>query len=120
MEAVLHLKFEERVVRAMVLEVSSDSGYSEPPCTFVPAGRSIRRRRRSSTKLGHRLQADIFSRDEDEHKYAQVAVERKHVPRRLGLRSFNERRSTRSALERDSSLASGPLSVCLIITTGGL
>jgi hypothetical protein len=95
MEAASGLKFEDREVRAIVLEVSSDSGYKEKPMHLRASDPPDTKKAALIHELGHRLQADLFHRGEEEHKYlflwiydiwvklygrefadAQVAVER--------------------------------------------
>jgi hypothetical protein len=94
MEAASGLKFEDREVQAMILEVSSNSGYKEKPMQLRASYPLDTKKATLVHELGHRLQTDMFDRDE-EHKYlflwiydvwatlwgrefadAQVAVER--------------------------------------------
>jgi hypothetical protein len=95
METASGLKFEDREVRAMVLEVSSDSGYKEKPMHLRASYPLDTKKATLIHELGHRLEADLFHLGEDDHKYlflwiydvwtklygrefadAQVAVER--------------------------------------------
>lgn len=90
MEEESGLKFDDREVKAMILEVSSSSGYKDKPM-------QLRATKKATLihELGHRLEADLFHQGEDDHKYlflwiygvwvklygrafadAQVAVER--------------------------------------------
>jgi hypothetical protein len=96
MESVSGLKFEDREVKAIVLEVSSDSGYKDKPMHLRASYPTDTKKATLIHELGHRLQSDIFHHDEDDHKYlflwiydvwvklygrefsdGQVAVERK-------------------------------------------
>lgn len=69
MEAASGLKFEDRGVRAMVLEVSSDSGYKEKPMHLRASYPLETKKATLIHELGHRLQADLFHQGEDDHKY---------------------------------------------------
>jgi hypothetical protein len=69
MEAASRLKFEEREVKAIVLEVSSNSGYKERPMRLRASYPPDTKKATLIHELGHRLEADLFHRDEDDHKY---------------------------------------------------
>jgi hypothetical protein len=69
MEAVSGLKFEEHEVKAMVLEVSSDSGYKDIPMHLRASYPLDTKKATLIHELGHRLQAGVFPRSDDEHKY---------------------------------------------------
>jgi hypothetical protein len=69
MEAVSALQFEDREVKAMVLEVSSDSGYKEKPMHLRASYPPDTKKATLIHELGHRLQSDLFHHDEDDHKY---------------------------------------------------
>ena len=69
MEAASGLKFEDREVKAMVLEVSSDSGYREKPMHLRASYPADTKKATLIHELGHRLQSDIFHFGEDDHKY---------------------------------------------------
>ena len=69
MEAASGLKFEDREVKAMVLEVSSNSGYKEKPMHLRASYPLDTKRATLIHELGHRLQSDLFHHDEDDHKY---------------------------------------------------
>jgi hypothetical protein len=68
MEAASGLKFEDREVKAMVLEVSSDSGYKEKPMHLRASYPPDTKKAALIHELGHRLQADLFHQGEEEHK----------------------------------------------------
>jgi hypothetical protein len=69
MEAASGLKFEDREVKAMVLEVSSDSGYREIPMHLRASYPLDTKKATLIHELGHRLQSDLFHQGEDDHKY---------------------------------------------------
>jgi hypothetical protein len=69
MEAASGLKFEDREVKAIVLEVSSDSGYKETPMHLRASYPMDTKKATLIHELGHRLQSDLFHHDEDDHKY---------------------------------------------------
>jgi len=69
MEAASGLKFEDRAVKAMVLEVSSDSGYKEKPMHLRASYPRDTKKATLIHELGHRLQSDLFHQGEDDHKY---------------------------------------------------
>ena len=69
MEAASGLKFEDREVKAMVLEVSSNSGYKEKPMQLRASYPLDTKKATLIHELGHRLQSDLFHHDEDDHKY---------------------------------------------------
>jgi hypothetical protein len=69
MEAVSGLQFEDREVMAMVLEVSSDSGYKEKPMHLRASYPLDTKKATLIHELDHRLQSDLFHHDEDDHKY---------------------------------------------------
>jgi hypothetical protein len=69
MEAVSGLKFEDREVTAMVLEVASDSGYKEKPMHLRASYPPDTKKATLIHELGHRLQAELFHQGEDDHKY---------------------------------------------------
>jgi hypothetical protein len=95
MEAASGLQFEDREVRAIVLEAASDSGYKDKPMHLRASYPPDTKKATLIHELGHRLQAELFHRGEEEHRYlflwiydvwirlygrefadAQVAVER--------------------------------------------
>ena len=69
MEAASGLKFEEREVKAIVLEVSSSSGYKEKPMRLRASYPLNTKKATLIHELGHRLQSDLFHQNEDDHKY---------------------------------------------------
>jgi len=69
METASGLKFEDREVKAMVLEVSSDSGYKEKPMHLRASYPLDTKKATLIHELGHRLQSDLFHHGEDDHKY---------------------------------------------------
>ncbi len=69
MEAASGLKFEDREVEAIILEVSSQSGYKEKPMLLRASYPMDTKKATLIHELGHRLQADLFHQDEDDHKY---------------------------------------------------
>jgi hypothetical protein len=69
METASGLKFEDREVKAMVLEVSSDSGYKEKPMHLRASYPLDTKKATLIHELGHRLQSDLFHQGEDDHKY---------------------------------------------------
>src|SRR5437899_5766075 len=69
MEAASGLKFEDREVKAMVLEVSSNSGYKEKPTQLRASYPLDTKKATLIHELGDRLQSDLFHHDEDDHKY---------------------------------------------------
>jgi hypothetical protein len=69
MEAASGLKFEDREVKAMVLEVSSDSGYKEKPMHLRASYPADTKKATLIHELGHRLEADLFHQGEDDHKF---------------------------------------------------
>lgn len=69
MEAASGLRFEDREVKAMVLEVSSNSGYKEKPMHLRASYPLDTKKATLIHELGHRLQSDLFHHDEDDHKY---------------------------------------------------
>jgi hypothetical protein len=69
MEAVSGLKFEDREVEAIVLEVASSSGYKETPMQLRASYPMDTKKATLIHELGHRLESDIFHHDEDDHKY---------------------------------------------------
>jgi hypothetical protein len=95
MEAASGLKFEDREVKAIILEISSSSGYKDEPMRLRASYPLETKKATLIHELGHRLESDLFH-DEDDHKYlflwvfdvwvklygrefadAQVAVEKK-------------------------------------------
>src|SRR2546428_3356608 len=95
MEAASGLKFEDRDVRAIVLEAPSDSGYKDLPMHLRASYPPDTKKATLIHELGHRLQSDLFRQGEDDHPFlflwiydvwvalygrefadAQVAVER--------------------------------------------
>jgi hypothetical protein len=69
MEAASGLKFEDREVKAMVLEVASDSGYREIPMHLRASYPLDTKKATLIHELGHRLESDLFHQGEDDHKY---------------------------------------------------
>lgn len=69
MEAASGLKFEDREVGAIILEVSSQSGYKETPMRLRASYPMDTKKATLIHELGHRLQSDLFHQDEDDHKY---------------------------------------------------
>ena len=69
MEAASGLKFEDREVEAIVLEVSSSSGYKEIPMQLRASYPMDTKKATLIHELGHRLQSDLFHQGEDDHKY---------------------------------------------------
>jgi hypothetical protein len=69
MEGASGLKFENREVKAMVLEVSSDSGYREKPMHLRASYPPDTKKATLIHELGHRLQSDVLHQGDDEHKY---------------------------------------------------
>jgi hypothetical protein len=69
MEAASGLKFEDREVRARILEVSSSSGYKEKPMQLRASYPLDTKKATLIHELGHRLESDLFHQDEDDHKY---------------------------------------------------
>jgi hypothetical protein len=69
MQAASGLKFEDREVEAIVLEVSSSSGYKEKPMRLRASYPMDTKKATLIHELGHRLQSDLFHHDEDDHKY---------------------------------------------------
>jgi hypothetical protein len=69
MEAASGLKFEDREVRAMVLEVASSSGYKDTPMQLRASYPLDTKKATLIHELGHRLQSDLFRKGEDDHKY---------------------------------------------------
>jgi hypothetical protein len=69
MEAASGLKFEDREVGAIILEVSSQSGYKEKPMLLRASYPLDTKKATLIHELGHRLQSDLFRLDEDDHKY---------------------------------------------------
>lgn len=69
MEAASGLKFEDREVRAMVLEVASSSGYKEKPMQLRASYPPDTKKSTLIHELGHRLQSDLFRKGEDDHKF---------------------------------------------------
>jgi hypothetical protein len=63
------LKFEDRQVQAIILEVSSSSGYKEKPMRLRASYPMDTKKATLIHELGHRLQSDLFHQDEDDHKY---------------------------------------------------
>src|SRR5436190_5395776 len=53
----------------MVLEVSSDSGYKEKPMHLRASYPLDTKKATLIHELGHRLQSDLFHKDEDDHQY---------------------------------------------------
>jgi hypothetical protein len=69
MEAASGLKFEDREVKAIVLEVSSSSGYKEKPMRLRASYQLDTKKATLIHELGHRLESDLFRQNEDDHKY---------------------------------------------------
>ena len=69
METASGLKFEEREVKAIILEAPSSSGYKETPMQLRASYPPDTKKATLIHELGHRLQASIFHGDEDDHKY---------------------------------------------------
>jgi len=69
MEAASGLKFEDREVGAIILEVSSQSGYKEKPMLLRASYPLDTKKATLIHELGHRLESDLFRQDEDDHKY---------------------------------------------------
>ena len=69
MEAASGLKFENRTVKAIVLEAVSSSGYKNLPMRLRASYSLETKKATLIHELGHRLQSDLFHRDEDDHKY---------------------------------------------------
>lgn len=69
MQSASGLKFEDREVKAIVLEVASDSGYREKPMHLRASYPLDTKKATLIHELGHRLESDIFHHDEDDHKY---------------------------------------------------
>jgi hypothetical protein len=69
MESASGLKFEDREVEAIVLEVASSSGYKEQPMRLRASYPMDTKKATLIHELGHRLQSDLFHDDEDDHKY---------------------------------------------------
>jgi hypothetical protein len=95
MEAASGLTFEDRDVKAIVLEAPSDSGYKDSPMHLRASYPPDTKKATLIHELGHRLQSDLFRFGEDDHPFlflwiydvwvtlygrefadAQVAVER--------------------------------------------
>jgi hypothetical protein len=56
-------------VEAIVLEVSSSSGYKEKPMRLRASYPMDTKKATLIHELGHRLRSDLFHHDEDDHKY---------------------------------------------------
>ena len=69
MEEVSGLKFEDRVVGAMVLEVASSSGYKDKPMKLRASYPLDTKKATLIHELGHRLQSDLFRKGEDDHTF---------------------------------------------------
>jgi hypothetical protein len=69
MEAASGVKFEDREVKAIVLEVSSSSGYKEKPMRLRASYPMDTKKATLVHELGHRLESVLFHHDEDDHKY---------------------------------------------------
>src|SRR5437773_4931002 len=69
MEAASGLTFEDRDVKAIVLEAPSDSGYKDLPMHLRASYPPDTKKATLIHELGHRLQSDLFHHDEDDHKY---------------------------------------------------
>jgi hypothetical protein len=69
MEAASGLKFEDREVKAIVLEVASSSGYKEKPLQLRASYPLDIKKATLIHELGHRLESDLFFKNEDDHKY---------------------------------------------------
>src|SRR5438270_11222650 len=69
MEAGSGLQFEDRVVKAMVLEISSSSGYREKPMQLRASYPPDTKKATLIHELGHRLESDLFHHDEDDHPF---------------------------------------------------
>src|SRR6185295_12070096 len=69
MEAASGLKFEDREVKARVLEVASSSGYGVIPMTLRASYPPDTKKATLIHELGHRLENELFPQDEDDHKY---------------------------------------------------
>jgi hypothetical protein len=68
-EKATGLKFEDREVKAMVLEVSSDSGYKDESPMHLRASYPPETKKATLIhELGHRLEVDYSRRAEDDHK----------------------------------------------------
>jgi hypothetical protein len=69
MEAASGLKFEGREVLAIVLEVSSDSGYKDIPMHLRASYPLDTKKATLIHELGHRLESELFHQGEDDHRY---------------------------------------------------
>lgn len=69
MEAASGLKFEDREVKAIVLEVPSDSGYKDKPMHLRASYPLDTKKATLIHELGHRLESVLFHHGEDDHKY---------------------------------------------------
>jgi hypothetical protein len=69
MEAASGLKFEDGEIKALVLEVSSSSGYKDEPMRLRASYPPDTKKATLIHELGHRLQADLFHQNEESHKY---------------------------------------------------
>ena len=68
-EQATGLKFEDREVRALVLEVASDSGYKDESPMHLRASYPPETKKATLIhELGHRLEVDYSHRGEDDHK----------------------------------------------------
>jgi hypothetical protein len=67
MEEASGLKFEDREVKAMVLEVSSDSGYKDSPMHLRASYPPDTKKATLIHEFGHRLQVDFYYKGEEEH-----------------------------------------------------
>jgi len=69
MESASALRFEDRDVNALVLEVASSSGYKDEPMRLRASYPVETKKATLIHELGHRLQSDLFHQGEDDHKY---------------------------------------------------
>src|SRR4051812_37780307 len=66
MEAVSGLKFDERVIQAIVREAASLSGYKDEKSMVLRASYPLDTKKATLVhELGHRLQVDLFSHEEE-------------------------------------------------------
>jgi hypothetical protein len=69
MESASGLKFEDSDVKAIVFEGSSESGYRDRPMRLRASYPPDTKKATLIHELGHRLEAELFHKDEDDHPY---------------------------------------------------
>lgn len=69
MESVSGLRFDRSDVAAIVFEGTSESGYRERPMRLRASYPPDTKTATLIHELGHRLESDLFSKDEDDHPY---------------------------------------------------